>query len=241
VPAQFRVLVTRRPKYACRRCEDGVVQAPALARLIQGGIPTEATIAQVLVSKYADHLPLYRQAQIYARQGIELDRSTLADWVGHAAWHLRPLQERLLVRLKQLPRLFADETTAPVLDPGRGCTKTGQLWAYAADDRPWGGCDPPGVVYVYAPDRKSERPMTHLEGFKGIRRSTVMPATPSWPIAAMSALHSAGRTFGVASMSLPYLVRHRSPAKRSNVLPGSTPSRKTSAVEVPRSAEQFAP
>ena len=92
VPAQFRVLVTRRPKYACRRCEDGVVQALAPARLIEGGMPTEATIAQVLVSKYADHLPLYRQAQIYARQGIELDRSTLADWVGHAAWHLRPLR-----------------------------------------------------------------------------------------------------------------------------------------------------
>src|ERR1700687_5846929 len=168
VPAQFRVLVTRRPKYACRRCEDGVVQALAPARLIEGGMPTEATIAQVLVSKYADHLPLYRQAQIYARQGIELDRSTLADWVGHAAWHLRPLQERLLVRLKERPRLLRDETTAPVLDPGRGCTKTGQLWAYAADDRPWGGRDPPGLVYVYAPDRKSERPMTHLEGFKGI-------------------------------------------------------------------------
>src|ERR1700688_1770793 len=168
VPAQFRVLVTIRPKYACRTCEDGVVQASAPARLIEGGLPTEATIAQVLVSKYADHLPLYRQAQIYARQSVNLDRSTLADWVGHAAWHLRPLQERLLVRLKERPRLFADETTAPVLDPGRGCTKTGQLWAYAADDRPWGGCDPPGAVYVYAPDRKSERPITHLEGFKGI-------------------------------------------------------------------------
>src|SRR5580700_6331027 len=165
VPAQFRVLVTRRPKYACRRCEDGVVQAPAIARLIEGGMPTEATIAQVLVSKYADHLPLYRQAQIYARQGIGLDRSTLADWVGHAAWHLRPLQERLLARLKERPRLFADETTAPVLDPGRGRTKTGQFWDYAADDRPWGGTDPPGVAYVYASDRTSERPMSHLEGF----------------------------------------------------------------------------
>jgi len=94
VPAQFRVLVTRRPKYACRSCEDGVMQAPAPARLIERGLPTEATVAQILVSKYADHLPLYRQAQIYARQGIELDRSTLADWVGHAAWHLRPLHER---------------------------------------------------------------------------------------------------------------------------------------------------
>jgi transposase len=168
VPAQFRVLVTRRPKYACRACEDGVMQAPAPARLIEGGLPTEATVAQVLVSKYADHLPLYRQAQIYARQGIDLDRSTLADWVGHAAWHLRPLHERLLVKLRQRSKLFADETTVPVLDPGRGCTKTGQLWTYAADDRPWGGADPPGVVYVYAPDRKAERPIAHLEGFKGI-------------------------------------------------------------------------
>ena len=168
VPAQFRVLVTRRPKYACRSCEDGVIQAPAPARLIEGGLPTEATVAQVLVSKYADHLPLYRQAQIYARQGIDLDRSTLADWVGHAAWHLRPLHERLLMRLRSSGRLFADETTVPVLDPGRGRTKTGQLWAYVADDRPWGGSDPPGVAYVYAPDRKAERPIAHLEGFQGI-------------------------------------------------------------------------
>jgi len=114
VPAQFRVLVTIRPKYACRTCEDGVVQASAPARLIEGGLPTEATIAQVLVSKYADHLPLYRQAQIYARQSVNLDRSTLADWVGHAAWHLRPLHQRLLDKLKQRPKLFADETTLPV-------------------------------------------------------------------------------------------------------------------------------
>jgi len=168
VPAQFRVLVVRRPKYACRTCEDVVVQAPAPARLIERGLPTEATVAQVLVSKYADHLPLYRQAQIYARQGITLDRSTLADWVGRAAWHLRPVHERLLMKLKGSTKLFADETTAPVLDPGRGRTKTGQLWAYARDDRPWGGTDPPGVAYVYAPDRKAERPIAHLAGFKGV-------------------------------------------------------------------------
>jgi len=166
VPAQFRVLVVRRPKYACRACEEVVVQAPAPARLIEGGLPTEATVAQVLVSKYADHL--HRQAQIYARQGINLDRSTLADWVGRAAWLLRPVHERLLMKLKSSTRLFADETTAPVLDPGRGRTKTGQLWAYARDDRPWAGVDPPGVVYVYAPDRKAERPIAHLAGFKGV-------------------------------------------------------------------------
>ena len=90
-----------------------------------------------MVAKYADHLPLYRQAQIYARQGIELDRSTLADWTGRAAFLLRPLHARLQEKLKASPKLFADETTAPVLDPGRGRTKTGQLWAYARDDRPW--------------------------------------------------------------------------------------------------------
>jgi transposase len=168
VPAQLRVLVTRRPKYACRTCEEGVVQAPAPARLIEGGLPTEATVAHVIVAKYADHLPLYRQAQIYARQGVQLDRSTLADWVGRAAWLLSPVHARLLKRLKASEKLFADETTAPVLDPGRGRTKTGQLWAYARDDRSWGGPDPPGVAYVYAPDRKAERPIAHLSGFKGV-------------------------------------------------------------------------
>ena len=168
VPAQFRVLVMRRPKYACRVCESGVVQSPAPARLIEGGLPTEAMVAHVLVSKYADHLPLYRQAQIYERQGVHLDRSTLADWVGRAAFHLRPVHERILAHLKSSTKLFADETTAPVLDPGRGRTKTGQLWAYAQDDRPWGGADPPAVAYVYAPDRTASQPIAHLAGFKGV-------------------------------------------------------------------------
>jgi transposase len=168
VPAQFRVLVVRRPKYACRRCIGTVLQAPAPPRLIEGGLPTEALVAHAVVTKYADHVPLYRQAQIYARQGVELDRSTLADWVGRAAWWLRPLHTKLLDELRASPKLFADETTAPVLDPGRGRTKTGQLWAYARDDRSWGGPAPPAVAYVYAPDRKAERPAAHLHGFKGI-------------------------------------------------------------------------
>ena len=168
IPAQFRVLVTRRPKYACRACEEGVVQAPAPARLIEGGLPTEALVAHVLMAKYADHCPLYRQARIFARQGVDLDRSTLADWVGRAAFLLRPVHARLLESLKTSSKLFADETTMPVLDPGRGRTKTGQLWAYARDDRPWGGVDPPGVAYVYAPDRKAEQPIKHLAGFKGV-------------------------------------------------------------------------
>ena len=168
IPLRFRVLVIRRPKYACRTCPGTVVQAPAPPRLIEGGLPTEALVARVIVAKYADHCPLYRQAQIYARQRIDLDRSTLADWTGRGAWWLRPLHARLLDHLRASPKLFADETTAPVLDPGRGRTKTGQLWAYARDDRPWGGPAPPAVAYVYAPDRKAARPAAHLVGFRGV-------------------------------------------------------------------------
>jgi transposase len=167
IPAQFKVIVTHRPKYACAACAGEVVQAPAPERLIENGIPTEALVAHVLTAKYADHTPLYRQAQIYARQGVTLDRSTLADWVGRAAFALRPVHARLLEQLKQSTKLFADETTAPVLDPGRGCTKKGQLWAYARDERPWAGPAPPGVAYVYAPDRKHARPAEHLAGFSG--------------------------------------------------------------------------
>lgn len=167
-PARFKVIVTRRPKYACRACEGAVVQAPAPARLIEGGIPTEPLVAHVLVSKYADHCPLYRQAQIYARQDVDLDRSTLADWVGRAAALLVPLQTRLFELLKASPKLFADETRCPVLDPGRKRVKLGQLWAYARDDRPWGGGAPPAVVYCYAPGRGSEHVRSHLTGFSGI-------------------------------------------------------------------------
>jgi len=168
VPAQLRVIVTVRPKYACRTCTDGVTQAPAAAYLIEGGLPTEGAIAHVLVSKYADHLPLYRQSQILARSGINIHRGTLADWVGVAAFHLRPVVDRLAEHLKTSTKLFMDETTAPVLDPGRGCTKTGYLWALARDDRRWGGDDPPGVVYFYAPGRGGENAERFLTGFDGI-------------------------------------------------------------------------
>lgn len=153
IPAQHRIIETIRPKYACRICTDGVTQAPAPARLIEGGLPTEAFIAHVLVGKYADHLPLYRQSQILARGGIDIHRSTLADWVGVASFHLKPVVDRLAEHLKRSTKLFMDETTAPVLDPGKGRTKTGYLWALARDDRSWGGDDPPGVVYFYAPGR----------------------------------------------------------------------------------------
>ena len=168
IPAQFRVIVTRRPKYACRVCTDGVVQAPAPARLIQAGLPTEATVAHVLVSKYADHLPLYRQAQIFSRQGVDLDRSTLADWVGRAAFELRPVFDVLIADLKRSTKLFMDETRAPVLDPGSRKTKTGYFWALARDDRPWNGGAPPGVAFTYAPSRSGQHAERILQGFSGI-------------------------------------------------------------------------
>ena len=168
VPAQLRVIVTVRPKYACRSCTDGVTQAPAPAHLIEGGLPTEGAIAHVLVNKYADHLPLYRQSRMLGRSGIEIHRSTLADWVGTAAFHLKPVVDRLAEHLKASTKLFMDETTAPVLDPGRGRTRTGYLWALARDDRAWSGDDPPGVVFFYAPDRAGENAEKILRGFDGI-------------------------------------------------------------------------
>ncbi|NRP21579.1 hypothetical protein LPJGGPFB_04838 [Ensifer adhaerens] len=168
IPAQFRVIVTRRPKYACRARTDGVSQAPAPARLIKAGLPTEATIAHVLVSKYADHLPLYRQAQIISRQGIDLDRSTLADWVGLAAFELRPVFDALNADLKRSTKLFMDETRAPVLDPGSRKTKTGYFWALARDDRPWGGGAPPGVAFTDAPGRGGLHAERIVQGFTGI-------------------------------------------------------------------------
>ncbi len=133
-----------------------------------GGLPTEATSAYVLVCKYADHLPLCRQSQILARAGLDLHRAVLAMWVGKAAFHLKPIVDRLAEHLKRSGKLFMDETTAPVLDPGRGTTKTGYLWALVRDDRPWGAEDPPVVVYFYAPGRAGDNAETFLTGFDGI-------------------------------------------------------------------------
>ena len=139
IPAQLRVLVTRRPKYACRRCSGAVAQAQAPEHVVPGGLPTEALIAQIIVAKFGDHLPFYRQSEIYTRQGIRLDRATLGNWAGRACFHLKPVADRMCAYLSAADRLFMDETTAPVLDPGRGQTKKGFFWAIAADDRGHGG------------------------------------------------------------------------------------------------------
>jgi transposase len=168
VPAQYQVIVTRRPKYACRACEGRVVQAPAPTRLIEGGLPTERLVAQVLVAKYADHTPLYRQAQGLARQGIEINRSALAFWTGYAAAELKPIWALMRDELLTSTKLFVDETRAPVLDPGRGRTKTGYFWVIARDDRGWAGADPPAVVYTYAPGRGAEQAVALLQDFSGV-------------------------------------------------------------------------
>lgn len=168
VPSQLRVRVTRRPRYACHGCESAVVVAPAPDRPVDGGMPTEALIAHVVVSKFADSLPLYRQVQMLERQGIKLDRSTLANWVGRACWWLKPLYDLMLGTVLAAPKVFADDTTLPVLDPGRGRTKTGRLWCYAVDDRPWRGPGHPMAAYVYSDDRKNERPAGHLAEFRGV-------------------------------------------------------------------------
>lgn len=152
------------------------MQAPAPARLIEGGLPTEALVAHVLVSKYADHTPLYRQCRILARQGIQIDRSVLAGWVGHATAEIRPLWKLMREDLLRSTKLFVDETTAPVLDPGRGRTKTGFLWALARDGRPWQGEAPPAVVYSYAPGRGGEYAAALLAGYNGVLQTDAYAA-----------------------------------------------------------------
>lgn len=167
VPAQLRVLVTRRPKYACRRCSAAVAQAHAPEHVVPGGLPTEALIAQVMVAKFGDHLPFYRQAEIYTRQGITLDRATLGNWVGRACFHLRPIVDHLRESLKGADRVFMDETRAPVLDPGRRKTKTGYFWAIVSDDRGHGGTSPPVVMFHYAPGRGAVHALRFLDGYRG--------------------------------------------------------------------------
>src|SRR5882757_1250920 len=168
IPAQFRVIVTHRPKYACRACEQGVVVAPAPGRLIKGGLPTEAMVAYVLVAKYARHLPLYRQAEMLLAQGLDIKRAILAFWVGYAAAELQPVYARLREIILTAGKIAVDETIAPVLDPGRGRTKKGYFWAIARDDRPWGGTDPPAVAYTYAPGRGAVHALKLLDRYRGI-------------------------------------------------------------------------
>jgi transposase len=167
VPASFRVIRHVRPKFSCRDCE-AIAQAPAPELPIRRGRATAGLLAHVLVAKFADHLPLYRQSEIYAREGVELERSTLADWVGQSANLLRPLVDALAQHVLAGDRVHADDTPVPVLAPGAGKTKSGRLWAYLRDERPHAGLAPPAVFYRYSPDRRAEHPRAHLTGFAGV-------------------------------------------------------------------------
>jgi len=167
VPEHWKVIKHVRPKYSCSDCQK-IVQAAAPSRPIERSYAGPGLLAHVLVSKYCDHLPYYRQSQIYARDGVELDRSTLAEWGGGANALLDPLLGALEDYVMAARKLHADDTPIPVLAPGTGKTKSGRLWAYLRDDRPAGSTDPPAVLFRYSPDRKGERPRAHLQHFRGI-------------------------------------------------------------------------
>ncbi|KUZ98305.1 transposase [Burkholderia ubonensis] len=166
VPASFRVIRHVRPKLACTCC-DHIAQAAAPSRPIERGLAGPGLLAHVLVAKFADHLPLYRQSVIYAREGVDLDRSLLAKWVGHGANLLRPLVDALRRHVMAATKLHADDTPVPVLAPGNGKTKTGRLWVYVRDDRNSADMTPPAVWFTYTPDRKSIHPQQHLQPFNG--------------------------------------------------------------------------
>jgi transposase len=161
VPAHWKVIRHVRPKCACDACQQ-IVQAEAPSRPIPRGIAAPGLLAHVLVAKYCDSLPLHRQAEIYGRDGVEIERSTLADWVGGSAALLAPLVERLGVHVMSAAKLHADDTPVPVLSPGRGQTKTGRLWTYVRDDRPAGSERPPAVFFQYTPDRRGEHPRLRI-------------------------------------------------------------------------------
>ena len=164
IPESFKVIRHVRPKYACKDC-DRMVEAPAPGRAIERGLAGPGLLAHVLVSKYCDHLPRYGQSEIYARQSVDLGRSTLASWVGASSDLLYPLLEELCRHVFAGGKLHADDTPIPVLEPGRGRTKTGRLWTYVRDDRPYGEATPPAVWFAYSEDRKGEHPRIHLKNF----------------------------------------------------------------------------
>jgi len=166
VPGRFKVKRIIRPRKACSCCE-AIVQAPLPSRPIERGRPGPGLLAHVLVSKYGDHLPLYRLSQIFAREGVDIDRSTMADWVGRSTTLLEPLADAIGRIVRQGPALFADDTPVKMLAPGNKKTKTARVWTYVRDERPWAGQSPPCAWYQFTIDRKGEHPVSHLSGCKG--------------------------------------------------------------------------
>ena len=229
VPGHFQVIRHVRPKYACTAC-DAITQAPAPAMPTPRGRATPATLAHLLVSKYCDHLPLYRQSEIYAREGLELDRSTLGDWVGQAAWLLDPVVAKIRQHVFAAEKIHGDDTTVPVLAPGLGRTATGRLWVYVRDDRLFGGPAAPAAAYFYSPDRGAEHPTAHMASFTGLlqadgyavlRGCTIRPG----PSQARSRKLHAGRTAGGSSSTSGRPPNRRLPKRRWIGSPRSMQSR----------------
>jgi transposase len=203
VPARFKVIRYVRPKLSCAGCER-IVQAAAPSRPIERGLAGPGLLAHVLVSKYCDHQPLYRQAEMYAREGVELERSTLADWVGGTSRLLQPLVEALSRHVLAANKLHADDTPVPVLAPGNGKTKTGRLWSYVRDDRPAGDSGPAAVWFAYSSDRKGEHPRQHLRGFRGTLQADAYMRVVS------SRRRRAGPMCGASSMNCTWRMLRRS-------------------------------
>jgi transposase len=166
VPARFKVIRHVRPKLACTSCQ-AIFQAPAPSRPIARGMAGAGLLAHVMVAKYCDHLPLYRQSRIYAREGVQIDRSTMAGWVDHCEQLLDPLVAALGRYVMAAGKVHADDTPVKVLQPGSGKTKQGRLWVYVRDDRPAANFAPPAAWFRYSPNRKGEHPRAHLKGFRG--------------------------------------------------------------------------
>ncbi len=263
VPSSFKVVRHVRPKLSCRACES-IVQAPMPTLPIERGRPGPGLVSQVVVSKYADHTPLHRQAGIYARQGVELDRATLADWVGQAVFLLTPLAEAIGRHVRAGAALHADDTTVPVLAPGLGKTRTGRLWVVVRDERPWASGVPPAALYRYSADRKAIhaeallgecRGFLHADGYAGFER-LYAPITPAgepplievacWAELAKVPLAKRGEcqrrvTSDDDSMRRMRRPLRRSPARSCNGSPPCSPSRATSTDICQNAASPRAP
>jgi transposase len=214
INAAFKVIRTIRRKKACARC-DCIVQAPAPSRPIERGIASPGVLARILVAKFADHQPLYRQSVIYARQGVELDRSTMARWVGACSALVEPLVDQLRRYVLAPGKVHADDTPVSVLAPGNGQTKTGRLWAYVRDDRNSGSADPPAVWFAYTPNRQGQHPQSHLAEFSGVLQADAY--------AGFNALFADGRVREAACMAharrkISELHQHRATATTTEAL-----------------------
>ena len=213
VPASFRVMRHVQRRIVCKGC-DTEIKAAMPSPPIERGKPGAGLVAHVLVAKYCDHLPLYRQSEIYAREGVDLSRSTMADWVGRASGLLAPLVDTLRAHVFAGDRLHGDDTPVPVLEPGKGKTKSGRLWAYVRDGRPWADELPPAVAYFYSSDRKGEHPQADLKGFRGVLhadgyagfRHLYEPTKPG-EAAPIVEFRPASPMSGASSSILPPLVR----------------------------------